>query len=332
MDLAHPFSPARAKMSIHVPIIISVMKNELSILPDFLRHHRELGAERFIIIDNGSTDGSIPYCAAQADIELHVLRRPFVWPRKQGWISRIIAQTGYDRWYIYLDADEQIVFDGAPERSLGDLAAWADQQGLRRVRGMLLDMYAAGPVLKFSWDGKSPLASAFQFFDSDSYVEDHYQMLISRKGGPRPRKLSASNPKFRPEMTKYPLFKPRQGDIMDNPHYISPPKENFLSGCMIALQHYKFLPGFVAKAEAAIKNKTYFSGSAEYQTYLAALAPEPELTLQYDGTTRYNGPNNLIEAGLIDPIDWSNVRQRPLCMPRRKARLRLIEKDVNRVA
>ena len=332
LDLSHPVSPARARAARHVPVIISVMKNELSILPDFLAHHRELGAERFVILDNGSTDGSLEYCAAQGDVELHLVERPFHWPQKQGWITRVIAEHGFDRWYIYLDGDERLTFDGAPGRGLGDLADWAQGQGLRRVRGMLIDMYAPGPLLQFDWDGRAPLAEAFPLFDSDSYQQFRYEMIIARKGGPRPRKLSNGDPGFRPEMTKYPLFRPRPGDVMDNPHHISPEAENFASDCMIGLLHFKFLPGFVAKAKQAIREASYFSGSAEYRAYLEALARDPDLTLDYDGSQRFEGPQSLVAAELIAAIDWADLPARPLCHARRLARRQLLQEAARRHA
>ena len=58
---------------------------------------------------------------------------------------------GYDRWYLHVDADERLVFDGAPAagrpgRGLADLVAFAAARGLRRLRGMLVDLYPPGPA------------------------------------------------------------------------------------------------------------------------------------------------------------------------------------------
>ena len=57
-------------------------------LDDFLRHYRALGVDRFVVLDNGSTDGSVDLLARQPDVDLYQVPRRFLPLRKQGWINR----------------------------------------------------------------------------------------------------------------------------------------------------------------------------------------------------------------------------------------------------
>ncbi len=153
------------------PIVICVVKNERDRIPDFLRHYRAAGIERFVFIDNQSDDGTFELLQRQPDLDLY--RRPgaFDWMRKQGWINKVIEIYGHERWYIYVDADEHIVFDGIEQRSFIDLTRRMARRGVRRVRGFLLDMYAEGAVLESRYTPAERLAAAYPFFDREGYRE-----------------------------------------------------------------------------------------------------------------------------------------------------------------
>ncbi len=286
-------------------LLVSVVRNEGAILGDFLDHHRRIGVDRFIILDNGSTDGTVERLAAEPDVDLHLVRRRFLPPLKQGWINRAMADYGHDRWYTYADADEHLVFDGCETQGLRGLIAHATRLGLRRVRGMLVDMYASGPVLG-TGHRAGPLVEAFPLFDSDSYRETLCKQRISRQGGPRWRQFWRDG--IAPELTKYPLFHLQAGEIFDNPHHLHPYAANFASPCLVGILHFKFNEEFRAKIADAIENEQYFNGSAEYKHYMRVLASDPGLTLSYPGSRYYHEPAELVACGLIDPI-WSPAKR-----------------------
>lgn len=288
------------------PLLISVVKNERAALGDLLRHYRRLGVTRFALIDNGSTDGSLGYLAAQPDVDLYSVRRPF--PLKQGWINGVIARYGYDRWYVYVDADEHLVFDGAGARSLGDLVAFAEARGLRRVRGMLVDMYAPGPLLAAVPPPGRPLAESFPLFDGGDYRESLCLQRISRKGGPRKRGFSTHYDEFDPELSKYPLFHIRMGEVVSSSHHIYPYQDNYASPCFIGILHYKFKSGFLDKMCRAIEEENYWGKSHEYKRYFEVLSSNEQLTLAYAGTRAYGEPADLVASGLIEPIAWTAGR------------------------
>lgn len=326
VDLSRPAVAARLPATPEAPILICVLKNELRLLDDFFRHYRNLGIERFVMIDNGSMDGTAEHCARQPDVELHIVRRPFKWQAKQGWISRAIAEHGLDRWYLYVDTDELAVFDGSEHHSLVDLCQMADAAGIRRVRSMMIDMYADGPLLDLEWGKGQPLMEAFCWFDSDSYVERKFDLIISRKGGPRKRTMANGDPNFNPEMSKYSLFRPRHGDLMVNPHHIIPAAENFVSPCYIGLLHYKFLPSFISKVRRSVNEKTYWNDSYEYRTYLHALTDNPKLSFRYNGTRRFVSSVDLVDANLIEAVMFEKTPSTILRAERRQARRRALER------
>lgn len=284
-------------------ILISVVRNEIAVMGDFLAHYRELGVDRFVVLDNRSTDGTADLLAAQPDVDLYLVDRQFLPPRKQGWINRAIARYGHRRWYAYADADEHLVFDGAGPRSLRDVITFAESRGLRRVRGMLVDMYAAGPVLAPGPSG-IPVVDAFRLFDSDSYWETLCKQRISRHGGPRRRMFSSDAISFSPELTKYPVFFISEEDVFDNPHHLYPYKSNFDSPCFLGILHYKFNYGLMDKINDAIRYNQYYGDSLEYKQYMQVFSEDRNLDLLYPGSCRYHAPADLIACGLIQAIPW----------------------------
>lgn len=303
--------PAAAREADRVPLLIAVMRDEARRLPAFLAHYRALGVRRFAILDNGSRDGTRARLAAEQDVDLYAVDRPF--QGKQGWINALIAREGYGRWYLQVDADERLVFDGMEEgRGLGDLIAFAETRGLTRLRGMLVDLYPAGPLL-------DPGAGPATLFDAVGYVETLCLERISRKGGPRRRAFGPADADrpgagpgrgpteaavFDPELTKYPLFRIGAGEVAASPHHLHPYGENYRSDCLLGLLHDKFGPGFRAHALRAAAERNYWAESLEYRRLLAQLATDPRLTLAHAGSRTYRSPADLVDAGLIAPIAW----------------------------
>jgi glycosyltransferase involved in cell wall biosynthesis len=286
------------------PILLSVIRNEGDRLADLLRHYREGGIRRFCFIDNGSTDGSPDFLAAQPDVDLLQRLGPFEWKLKQGWINRAIADYGLDRWFLYVDADEHIVFDGLGSHDFADLAAEMERRGLLRVRGFLLDMYSEGPLLRAGYVAGERLVERYPLYDGTGYAESRYKEVMSVKGGPRRRVFSAADPTFNPELTKYPLFRLLPGELMANPHHIWPYGENFASPRHLAILHFKFLPGTTEKIRIALAEKSYWGESAEYRCYHQVFGAEPELCLRDASSRRYVSPAGLAAEGLIAGIDW----------------------------
>ncbi|MGK7870629.1 glycosyltransferase family 2 protein [Falsiroseomonas sp. E2-1-a20] len=288
------------------PILVCVLKNEIDRLDDFLRHYRERGVRRFCFIDNASTDGTTGFLARQADVDLLQETAPFNATRKQGWIMRAMQGYGAGRWFLCVDADEHIVFDGDEERSFEDLAREMEARNVRRVRGLLIDMFAEAPLQKSRFSRGDRLVDTYSFYDGEGYAESRHKDVMSVRGGPRKRMLGHLDPKFNPELTKYPLFKLGQQDIMASPHHLWPYEDNFASPRHLGILHFKFLPSFPDKVRAAVATRAYWDESLEYRCYEAVLQRNPDIAAHTAASRRYGGPVKLASDGLIARMDWEH--------------------------
>lgn len=286
------------------PTLVCVLRDERPRLDTFLAHHRALGVRDFLVIDNGSRDGSTEWLAQQGDVTLYPVQQPYTEERKQVWINDVIRRHDPHGWYLVMDADELLVYEGAPERPLSALVALMEARGISRVRGMLVDLYPEGPLVPSGLRGLDD--RPHDLFDPEGYTEQETRRMVSRTGGPRRRAFTVEGEALEPELSKYPLFRAAPGDLVANAHHHHPFPANFESPCHLGVLHEKFRFDFVPRVERAVKEGQYWRQSLEYRAYADALRSTPDLSLAYEGSRRYRTPGDLLDAGLIETLNWDD--------------------------
>ena len=171
------------------PIALCVVKNDLRRMEMVVNHHRKIGIRHFAILDNGSDDGTLDWLVAQPDIDVFSVAQPFQSLRKYGWINRIIARYGYNRWYLYVDSDELFVYPGIESMGINELCQMTAKRGEDRIAAIMLDMYADRELYSPTLDDQ-PIEDQYCYFDSDSYTLTQSRRGPVIKGGPRKRLFS----------------------------------------------------------------------------------------------------------------------------------------------
>ena len=288
------------------------VRNEGLRLPFFLDHHRKLGVDHFLIVDNGSADGSRDWLTGQDDVSLWVTGHGYKQSRfGLDWLTWLQRRHGSGHWCLTLDADEILIYPYHESRDLRALTGRLDDLGLSVFGAMLLDMYPKGPLAAHSYQpGQNPV-EVLPWFDSGNYVVQVQPGLRNLwiQGGPRARSFFAGEPRRAPTLNKVPLVKWQRGfAYVNSTHAMLPRRLNAvfdevggerISGILL---HTKFLPVVVEKSAEERARKQHFANSALYDDYYHRLSQSPDLWC--NRSHRYTGWRQLEALGLMSRGGW----------------------------
>jgi hypothetical protein len=287
------------------------LRNETARLPHLLRHYRALGVGHFLVVDNGSDDGTVALLRDQPDVSLWRTTASYRASRFGiDWINWLLARHGRGHWCLTVDADELLVYPGDDRHDLHALTAWLDRAGLAAFGALMLDLYPRGPLGQGAMPD-DPL-SVLQWFDAAPYCAKRQVPMgnLWVQGGARARVFFADTPRRAPTLNKLPLVRWRRGyAYMNSTHAMLPRRLNAVydgpggeapSG---ELLHTKFLSDFVPRSAEERGRAQHFHTPSAFQDYYDRIAQAP--TLWHPGAARYQGPEQLEQLGLIRAPDWA---------------------------
>ncbi len=294
-------------------LVFSTLRNERVRLPYFLRYYRNMGVAHFLIVDNGSDDGSAQYLRAQEDVSLWTTTHSYKRARfGVDWLNWLQRKYAHGHWCLVVDPDEFLVYPFCDTRPLRALTDWLDASSIRSFGAMLLDMYPKGPLDAQPYrEGQNPFEIA-SWFDSGNYmIEKNYKFgNLWIQGGPRTRVFFPDNPERSPALNKIPLVKwDKHFTFVSSTHMLLPRGLNLVydewggekaSGCLL---HAKFLDTFGAKAEEELKRGQHYANSHEYKAYEARIKQDPDLWCKW--SEKYINWRQLEILGLMSKGNWA---------------------------
>lgn len=273
-------------------VVFAVVFNGIDYLQPFLDHYRRLGVESFVIVDNGSTDGTRALLAAQRDVVLHDQSGSFrAAAHGVAWINPLIQEHAFGRWALFVDIDEHLVYPGLSRgRSLADLVAYAEARGAGCFPSFMLDLFATPASAREGFAGHRYFDRTYVSFPS---VLPPYRMM---QGGVRGR---LTGRQFL--ITKSPLVRVDAGVIfLENNHL-----HTHLPPCEVttALLHYKFVGDAQARFAEAVERGEHFLGGRFYRDMLARLKGNGIRRGLW--ARRYRDDRQLTRMGLLSTTpDW----------------------------
>ena len=288
------------------------VRNEGLRLPYFLAHHRKLGVDHFIIVDNSSDDGSRDWLAGQNDVSVWVTEHGYKQSRfGLDWLAWLQRRHGAGHWCLTLDADEILIYPYHESRDLRALTGRLEVMGLNSFGAMMLDMYPDGPLSEQNYQAGQNPVEVLPWFDSGNYVVQVQPRMRNLwiQGGARARHFFASDPRRAPTLNKVPLVRWERGfAYVNSTHAILPRRLNAvydeaggekMSGILL---HTKFLPIAVEKAAEERERRQHFNNSALYEDYYRSLGQSPDLWC--NRSQRYTGWRQLESMGLMSRGGW----------------------------
>jgi hypothetical protein len=323
-----------------VPLITPV-RDELKLLPAFLRHYRKMGVRDFIFIDNNSTDGTTDYLRAQPDCFVFHTDESYRDSHfARDWINLIIVEQGIRGWLVYADVDEHLVYPDMERTDIAGYCARLADGGFDCVNAVMIDMYPEGSFLDLTFGPDDDLADVMGWFDPDYIFRDWPRRLWDQKrgfslqalGGPRCRLLSDLESERRHGALFYTLANQVDRIVDRIPLGMMPLLARLAPREMPALQKrpinfvregFRYLNSHAGTNAAYADDMTvllHYKFCSELQRRFAmrkegnhyrrglsylqleqALADWPSHSLCYANSRRYRSSADLAEVGLIGP-------------------------------
>lgn len=293
-------------------LCFATIRNEAPRLPEFLSHYRRLGVAHFMIVDNGSDDGSVEALRAQPDVSLWRARDSYRETRfGLDWLNALLFRHGRGHWCLTVDADELLIYPDWEARDLRALTAHLDAHGIPAMGALMLDLYPRGPLGQADAPEGAALWQRLSFFDAGPYRCQVIQPRRNRwvQGGARERAFFADEPHRSPTLNKLPLVRWRGGQVyVNSTHSMLPPRLNDawdgpgdprLSGVLL---HGKFLPEIAARSAEELFRRQHFHDPDAYAGYHKALIARP--VLWHENAIRFAGWRQLLGLGLMGGGEW----------------------------
>lgn len=281
-----------------IPTVVVLVKDELDRMKLFYEHYKRLGIHQFVMIDNGSTDGTLEWLMEQSDTRVYQVLEPYSAPNKIGWTEKALALTGYNRWYIVLDSDELLDYPGSETHSAEELIIHMNNLGHRRLSGFMVDMYAEQPLFSILCEMKD-VEKVYCYFDSDSFeLAEKFHNGVKHKiiqGGPRKRVFDVQAP----WISKQAIFYFDDTLLYRSSHFMSPIKQWDEVPCCFVFRHYKYL----ASDRKACMERTKIE--VEYDTIMDCVDKNRNINFMYEGSKKYENSSSFYALPYVNFIDWN---------------------------
>lgn len=292
-------------------LCFATVRNEMVRLPYFLEHHRALGVSQFLMVDNGSDDGTGAYLEAQPDVSLWRTPKSYRASRfGMDWLTWLKMRYGRGHWCLTLDADEALVIPHHEARNLKDMTSWLDAHGVSIFSALMLDLYPKAQLSAAPYTVGAHFTDALGYYDAQGYdweFQSKYKN-ISIRGGPRKRKFFKDRPELAPHMHKTPLIKWRWWYVYVSSTHIALPtqlnigfdaRHELPTGVLL---HAKFLNEALLYSTAEPLRKEHFTHPESYNDYYDKVASDPIFWV--DTSHIYRGWKALEDEGLLTRGRW----------------------------
>jgi len=278
-----------------MPIVVVAVRNDIPHISVLLKHYRKLGITNFLIIDNDSDDGTLSYLMQQEDVTVYSVKTQFKDYLKNGWKNQVIARMGLNHWYIYVDADELLVYPGMEEISFKEYMERINYHRIKKLNGFVLDMYPEYDLL----DKAHP---DFDLIKDYCWYDKYDSRYVTYKnnyvwGGMRNRVFGTNSLLAIKRVVFY-----EKNRFICSSHYIFPFEESDDGNVNIAFLHYKFLPSDINNYRRVADTGIYHNSSNGYRRIMEKFDNSDRINAMCELSCKWSGSDCLKEFPFMQDV------------------------------
>lgn len=290
----------------------TIVKNESILLPYFLSYYRQKGIDKFFIVENDSTDGTLSYLLNQGDV--YVWHSDLSFERANlgaGWLEVILRKYGLDHWCLIVDTDEILYYPDCETRNIPDLCLELDQSNKKALNVIVLDMYSDKAMKDTPYRKGQSFLEVCPYFDKKFYHKKEvgagpYKNQTDYYGGVRQRVFGEKSDAYL--LSKVPLIKYGLDTILtsgQNHTNLPPDKIASERGCLL---HFEFLSPSHDRIEREVARGGYYDDAPVSGDYAKVSAQDHTLALYNENhSVKLNDSKQLIELGILKAEESENV-------------------------
>ncbi|WP_299552960.1 glycosyltransferase family 2 protein [uncultured Tateyamaria sp.] len=287
--------------------MVCLIRNGMYYLDTLLSHHRGIGVQKFLFIDNGSDDGTLERLAHEPGVTVISNLLPVATYEcdMRAEIAREVIRGG---WFLFLDSDELLDLSHGEGRDIAEYAAYCKAHGATCVIAQRLDMYAPHPLAETeSWKYEDSVRlfdrfsehgiDEFEYHDQDNV--DVWWFLSSNIVTNSDIKLKFGG--IRGEifgedcgLTIHPLVKNLPGiDLRPHPHFAS---RVTCADFAVLVRHYKFAGPFLSRERQQVARGTWQHGEGEKRL---KVIHDSDFCISSVEDQHFIGTTNLVASGFL---------------------------------
>ena len=281
-------------------LVVSVVRNEIIMLPHFLAHYRLLGVKCFVFVDNCSDDSTREYLFEQPDVVLYSSDTEYKYSQYGvAWQQTILGNLCLGKWVVLADADELLVYPECESRSLIEFIADVNAEGANAVLTPLMDMYPYENLTDADFSKQNPFIAA-PYFDQHPLIDWRLGSGVYSNGptyqSAMRQRLSEASPPNAFTSQKYGLVRYQPWLRYSQGLHDVANATVFSQTAWFA--HFKYHIGFKKKVETEIRRGQHFNNASEYRRYAAMLAEShggfgaEGVSIQYQDSHTFRGLDN----------------------------------------
>jgi hypothetical protein len=281
--------------------LFCVVKNGGFHIDHFVAHHKSIGIQRMVFLDNGSDDDTVEKLMKMTDVNVLSSKKSF---RKfEINFKRCIAKKYCGAgWALNVDIDERFDYPYRNKKSLSELISYLADQKVNAVLSYMLDVFHQDS------DGSRKITS---FVDNRYYnvsaVQSRANGMRGALGTPKGCVIPFKTGGIRlsayganPWLLKTPLFRPSFFLNMTNAHYLGFARSLAIYADFSALLiHYKFVDDYIKIFLKASTEGNYDLAYQHYQTFENHYKEHKKIELYNHDSKVLTSIESLIDEGFL---------------------------------